>query len=93
MVRRLLALSLVAVAAAACSKAAAAPAERTVRIRIHYSAYSLGNLDVSPGETVRFVVTNTDPIDHEFIVGDESVSRRPVPCFVPRILGTQPELR
>jgi len=63
----------VAVAAAACSQAAAAPAERTVRIRIHYSAYSLGHLDVSPGETVRFVVTNTDPIDHEFIVGDESV--------------------
>jgi uncharacterized cupredoxin-like copper-binding protein len=72
-VRRLLALSLVALAAAACSQAAAAPAERTVRIRIHYSAYSLGHLDVSPGETVRFVVTNTDPIDHEFIVGDESV--------------------
>lgn len=73
MVRRLLALSLVAVAAAACSQAAAAPAERTVRIRIHYSAYSLGHLDVSPGETVRFVVTNTDPIDHEFIVGDRAV--------------------
>ena len=73
MVRRFFALSLVAVAAAACSQAAAAPAERTVRIRIHYSAYSLGHLEVSPGETVRFVVTNTDPIDHEFIVGDESV--------------------
>jgi uncharacterized cupredoxin-like copper-binding protein len=72
-VRRFLALSLVAVAAAACSQAAAAPAERTVRIRIHYSTYSLGHLEVSPGETVRFVVTNTDPIDHEFIVGDESV--------------------
>jgi uncharacterized cupredoxin-like copper-binding protein len=72
-VRRLLALSMVGLAAAACSQAAAAPAERTVRIRIHYSAFSLGHIDVSPGETVRFVVTNADPIDHEFIVGDEAV--------------------
>ena len=73
MVRRTLVVSLVALAAAACSQAAAAPAERTVRVRIHYSAFSLGHLDVSPGETVRFVVTNTDPIDHEFIVGDDAV--------------------
>jgi len=62
-----------ALAAAACSQAAAAPSERTVRVSIHYSAFSLGHLDVAPGETVRFVVTNTDPIDHEFIVGDEAV--------------------
>ncbi len=73
MVRRMFAVSLVALAAAACSQAAAAPAERTVHVRIHYSAFSLGHLDVAPGETVRFVVTNTDPIDHEFIVGDEAV--------------------
>jgi uncharacterized cupredoxin-like copper-binding protein len=72
-VRRTLVVSLVALAAAACSQAAAAPAERTVRVRIHYSAFSLGHLDVAPGEAVRFVVTNTDPIDHEFIVGDDAV--------------------
>ena len=73
MVRRVLALSVVAVAAAACSRATAAPAVRTVPIRIHYSAFSLSHLDVVPGQTVRFVVTNTDPIAHEFIVGDEAV--------------------
>ena len=28
------------------------------------------------GVTVRFVITNTDPIDHEFILGDEAVQRR-----------------
>jgi uncharacterized cupredoxin-like copper-binding protein len=72
-VRRLVALSLAALAAAACSRAAAAPAERTVHVRIHYSAFSLHRLAVSPGQTVRFVVTNTDPIDHEFIVGDQAV--------------------
>jgi uncharacterized cupredoxin-like copper-binding protein len=72
-IRRVLTLSLVAVAAAACEPVAAAPAERIVHIRIHYSAFSPGQLDVSPGETIRFVVTNADPIDHEFIVGDQAV--------------------
>lgn len=28
-----------------------------------------------PGEIIRFVIENTDPIDHEFIVGDEAVQR------------------
>jgi uncharacterized cupredoxin-like copper-binding protein len=71
--RRLLALSLVTVAASACSQAAAVPAERTVQIRIHYSAFSFGHVEVSPGETIRFIVTNADPIDHEFIVGDQAL--------------------
>jgi uncharacterized cupredoxin-like copper-binding protein len=31
---------------------------------------------VVEGTTVRFVVRNTDPIDHEVIVGDEAVHRR-----------------
>ena len=71
--RRLLAVCLLALAAAACTQAAAAPGERTVHVRIHYSAYSIHHLDVEPGQAVRFVITNTDPIDHEFIVGDRSV--------------------
>jgi uncharacterized cupredoxin-like copper-binding protein len=59
--------------AAACAPVSAAPAVRTVHVAIHYSAFSLANLRVGPGETVRFVVSNTDPIDHEFIIGDEAV--------------------
>ena len=70
--RRLLALSLVALAAA-CAPASASPTVRTVRIGIHYSAFSLATIDVDPGETVRFVVSNSDPIDHEFIIGDQAV--------------------
>jgi len=31
---------------------------------------------VQPGTTVRFVVHNDDPINHEFIVGDAAVHRR-----------------
>ena len=70
--RRLLALSLVLLAAA-CAPASASPTVRTVRIGIHYSAFSLAVIDVDPGETVRFVVSNSDPIDHEFIIGDQAV--------------------
>jgi uncharacterized cupredoxin-like copper-binding protein len=51
--------------------AAASPAHaRTVNVTIHFSRFDLSSLQVAPGETVRFVVTNTDPIDHEFLVGD-----------------------
>jgi uncharacterized cupredoxin-like copper-binding protein len=31
---------------------------------------------VAPGTTVRFLLRNTDPIDHEFILGDDAVQRR-----------------
>ena len=48
---------------------------RTVAVTIHYSRFDLASLQVAPGETVRFVVTNTDPIDHEFLVGDAEMQR------------------
>jgi uncharacterized cupredoxin-like copper-binding protein len=63
---------LVGVAAASRGAAARANAD-TVHITIHYSSFAPGGLDVEPGETVRFVIQNTDPIDHEFILGDEDV--------------------
>jgi len=43
---------------------------RELRIVIHHSRYEPGEVQVEPGEAVRFVLVNTDPIDHEFIVGD-----------------------
>lgn len=67
------ALMLLAAASAACGTAAAGPGTRTVHVTVHYSRFDPGALDVRPGETVRFVVENTDPIDHEFIVGDAQV--------------------
>jgi uncharacterized cupredoxin-like copper-binding protein len=54
---------------------AAPPLTRTVHIRIHYSHYDLTEIAVDPGQTVTFVVENTDPIDHEFIVGDAQVQQ------------------
>ena len=63
------------VGAAAASRGAAARAnDGTVRITIHYSKFDPADLAVEPGETVRFVIVNTDPIDHEFILGDERCS-------------------
>ena len=70
--RRLLAAVLLLLAAA-CAPASAASTVETVHVEIHYSAFSLAKLQVEPGETVRFVVSNSDPIDHEFIIGDEAV--------------------
>ena len=49
------------------------PAVRTVELTVHHSQFSLAELHVRPGETVRFVLRNTDPIPHELIVGDQSV--------------------
>jgi uncharacterized cupredoxin-like copper-binding protein len=44
-----------------------------VHVRIGYSAFVPDVIRVEPGETVRFVVRNDDPIDHEFLIGDETV--------------------
>ena len=48
---------------------------RSIHIRIHYSRFEPQQIDVEPGQTIRFVVENTDPIDHEFIVGEEDVQQ------------------
>jgi uncharacterized cupredoxin-like copper-binding protein len=59
------------VGAAAASRGAAARANAgTIEITIHYSRFEPADIAVEPGETVRFVIRNTDPIDHEFILGD-----------------------
>ena len=46
---------------------------RVVHVRIHYSAFEPVAFAFAPGDAVTFVVENTDPIDHEFIIGDEGV--------------------
>jgi uncharacterized cupredoxin-like copper-binding protein len=49
---------------------------RTVEIDIHYSHFLPPALTVKAGEPVRFVIVNGDPIDHEWIVGDEALHQR-----------------
>jgi uncharacterized cupredoxin-like copper-binding protein len=70
--------ALVAVAAVAATGFAIARADdaggvRTIRVTIRYSSFSPSSYAVASGETVRFVVENRDPIDHEFILGDRTV--------------------
>jgi len=66
---------LLSAAALAATADASPPATRTLNIQIHFSRFDLASLQVAPGETVRFVVTNEDPIDHEFLVGDAAMQR------------------
>ena len=53
------------------------PAEevRTIEIDIEHSSFHPEQFQVEAGEKVRFVIHNGDPIDHEFIVGDEVVQQ------------------
>jgi uncharacterized cupredoxin-like copper-binding protein len=55
---------------------APAATQRTVVITMHHTHFEPAVVEVKPGTTVRFVLHNTDPIDHEFIVGDAAVHQR-----------------
>ena len=68
-VRRLAAGLLLAVAAAT---AGCAPSAATVTITIHYSAFDQPALRVPAGVPVTFVLMNEDPIDHEWLIGDDA---------------------
>jgi uncharacterized cupredoxin-like copper-binding protein len=52
------------------------PGTVTVVVDIEYSRFEPASLRVAAGTTVRFVVSNHDPISHEFIVGPPDVHRR-----------------
>jgi uncharacterized cupredoxin-like copper-binding protein len=71
---------LIAVAAlallAGCGGGARASGPETVNITIRHSKFSPDHVRLHPGSTVRFVVRNTDPIEHELIVGDEGVQHQ-----------------
>lgn len=47
-----------------------------VEIVIHHSRFTPDHLSFRSGEHVVFTVRNTDPIDHELIIGDDSVQLR-----------------
>jgi uncharacterized cupredoxin-like copper-binding protein len=49
---------------------------RTIVLTVHHSRFDVAELKARPGEVVTFVIRNTDPIDHELIVGDEAVQKR-----------------
>jgi uncharacterized cupredoxin-like copper-binding protein len=47
-----------------------------IPITIHWSHYDPASVTVPVGRAVTFVITNTDPIDHEWIVGDAALHER-----------------
>jgi uncharacterized cupredoxin-like copper-binding protein len=47
-----------------------------VVITIHYSHFAPDAVSVTHGVPVTFVLVNTDPIDHEWIVGDAALHAR-----------------
>ncbi len=63
----------VAAAAGADSDHVVGPGLVTVDIDIEHSKYSVDELKVRAGTTVRFLVHNHDPILHELVLGPESV--------------------
>lgn len=65
--RRAAAVALLLLAASACGDDG--PSERTIAVRMRYSKYEPGTLTVRAGTTVEFVLSNADPIEHEFVIG------------------------
>jgi uncharacterized cupredoxin-like copper-binding protein len=47
-----------------------------VEIHIHYSHFDPSELTVHRGEAVTFVLINDDPIDHEWLIGDDAFHER-----------------
>jgi uncharacterized cupredoxin-like copper-binding protein len=46
-----------------------------IEVGINHSRFAPDEFRVESGTTVRFVIHNRDPIDHEFILGDPGVQR------------------
>ena len=61
------ALLLAVIAVAGCT-----PEGQAVRITIHYSAFDPTQLTVPANVPILFVLVNEDPIDHEWLIGDEA---------------------
>ena len=72
MIRRRIGPVAVALLTAAAAVAGCAPAPQTVTLTIHYSAFDVTDLSVPRGVPITFVLVNEDPIDHEWLIGDDA---------------------
>ena len=71
-----LGLAIAVLTAVAASAVARSNDPLEIPITIHYSHFSPALVSVPAGRAVTFVITNSDPIDHEWIVGDAPVHER-----------------
>ena len=58
-----------------CALAAEAR-EAEVIVNVNHSRFDPASFEFETGTTVRFVIHNGDPIDHEFLLGDEADQER-----------------
>ncbi len=78
-----LALALAGLTVLAGAVIARAGDHRAVVLDIKYSRFEPDELRFEAGQVVTFVLSNDDPIDHEFILGDQAVQDR-------HEMGTEP---
>lgn len=71
-----LGLAIAATAAVAAATLAHSRDPVVIPITIHFSHFEPALVHVPAGVPVTFVITNTDPIDHEWIVGDAATHER-----------------
>ena len=76
-VRRVAAASLLALSGAVACAGTDVPALSTeeIRVTIRDSRFIPKDFEFAVGTSVTFIVENTDPIDHEFLIGDEAVQQ------------------
>jgi uncharacterized cupredoxin-like copper-binding protein len=70
-----LVLGLLALVLGGCGGSVAAEGPE-VAVNINHSRFAPEELRVESGTTVRFLIHNRDPIDHEFILGNAAVQDR-----------------
>jgi uncharacterized cupredoxin-like copper-binding protein len=70
-----LSLVMAALMLGGCAVAAEAK-ESEVIVNVNHSRFDPASFEFETGTTVRFVIHNADPIDHEFLLGDEDDQAR-----------------
>ena len=72
---------LLAMAGAACGGSGGVT---TAALEVRHSRFSADSLEARVGQPLRLRLHNADPIDHEWIVGDEAIHRRHATGTEPR---------
>lgn len=76
MKRRALVLGLALAAALPAGCGGGGPSERALEVRMRYSRFQPASISVRAGTTIDFTLVNTDPIEHEFVIGTLAEQRK-----------------
>ena len=75
MIQRVALATLLLIGGACGTDEQSGPSSKTVDVEMRLSRFVPAHFEFAEGTTVTFVVANRDPIDHEFLIGDEAVQR------------------